>query len=259
MAEVNAQFNNFDLQDADFKTRIINDESSPSNDLQILNFALKHGAKTISNWAGTREITLSGTLVSDTQTNRDVLIDSFKQAMNASEQPLIIDFAGSTRQYTATVQQPVNMSSDFYHITSIPYELRFLCSDPFGYAPTGTTIAYAGIAVATYNPNPDFTGSAPQIPTATFTVNSETDLTVIKVTNSTTTGDSVSVTPAAEFAAGDILIVNFETYKVFLNGVETDYTGIFPPVDPDINDLQFDFTSTAHNVDIDLDYTARYL
>ena len=259
MAEVNATFNSFDLQDANFETRIINDESSPANDLQILNYTLKHGAKTISNWAGIREITLSGTLIADTQANRDTFIDNFKQAMNATEKALIIDFGGSTRQYIATVQQPINMSSDFYHITSIPYELKFLCADPFGYAPSATTILYAGVTAATYNPSPSFSGTAEQIPTITIEVNSETDLTVIEVKNNTTTGDGVTVTPGAEFTAGDILIVNFETYKCTLNGTEIDYTGIFPPVDPGSNDIQFDFTSTAHDVDISVEYTARYL
>ena len=62
-------------------------------------------------------------------------------------------------------------------------------------------------------------------------------------------------TPIVE---SDILIIDSETKTVTKNGVELDYTGVFPVFEPGTNSYYIDFTGVAV-VDIQVTLKKNYL
>jgi len=60
-------------------------------------------------------------------------------------------------------------------------------------------------------------------------------------------------------ASSDVVIVNAATMSFTKNGTEIDYSGVFPSLAVGANSFAITTTGTARNIDIDIDYTMRYL
>lgn len=251
-------FDGTNLQSAVYLPRYHQHDSTPNREGNYLEFAGKAGGKLLDPFYKDKTIKVIGKIVGTSQADLESKIDIMKELLSRKEKNLDITYAGSTRKYVATVNSPVKIERDAFHITHAPYEIDFFVPLGYGKATASTNISANGITASPHTQTDTYTGSRPPLPIITITINAENALTVIKIEN-TTTGDDITITPTGGYAAADILIINTETNTVTINGTEEDFTGIFPTFVVGSNSVVITCTSTTHNYDLDIDYTPLYL
>jgi len=112
----------------------------------------------------------------------------------------------------------LNFESEFLGMISVvEVYIDFICSDPFRYYKDETTDSN------TVNESPEsFTvendGDIETFPTITFTAGAGSDISVIRITNSTDGGKYFEYTPASNLTSGDVLVADSEEGTVELNG-----------------------------------------
>ena len=254
------KFNNYTLQDASFISQIIQHAQAPDRIVQVEQRARDDGGTVVNALYSQRVITVKGNLFAATRAALDAKIDEFKQyltGVNSIEGNLDIDFNGVTRRYIATVQK-LNIPEDFYNITYVPYEVEFLCSLPFGMdtasgivnLPGRTSSLSLAITVSgTYQSKPAFK----------VTVNSATLFNLFTIIN-TTRNETINVSQTGmSFQPGDVIVVDASVKRVYVNGSGLDYSGIFPQLNPGVNNLTINITATAVNYDFAVQNMAKYL
>lgn len=205
-----------------------------------------------------KTITVRGWLISNSEANLRTLRDAFMNNLKVDESNLDIGYGSGTIRYKASVQS-INMPEEFWHITQIPFEIEFL-AEPFGKATTTTTInlnSGGAITSSPYNENISITGTYNTKPVITITVNSETSMTIFRLSNSTT-GDWIQVAPSGGFST-DVLEIDCENETVKLNDSSIDFTGVFPAFQSGTNSLTLTITATAFNLNASVVYYPTYL
>jgi hypothetical protein len=226
------KFDNTEILNTTYIPRYVKHESAPERALEIMELAREDGAILISERYGTKTITLAGILTATTQALLEQAIDNFKLLFSGKEKNLDIDFAGGTRRYVATCQNHI-FDRDHFHLLFVPWSAEFIVMKGIGQDTTPTTAMSPGLItpLTTQADVPcTFYGSAKPKPTMTFTFFgtwSGLDTRGVEFKN-TDTGERIVFTNYAGFAHNDILIFNFDTKKVTLNGVEKTFYGMFP-------------------------------
>ena len=206
-------------------------------------------------------VTISGWLISDSAANLRTFVDNVKGYLRPQERNLDIEtYGGSGRyiRYANTVVQSFRIEEEFWQISQVPYTCDFLC-EPFGKATSTTSVnlnSGGAISASPYNENVSITGTYRAKPTITITVNSETDMTVLKWDN-TTTGDWLQV--SASFNNSDVLVIDCENETVKLNGTYQDFTGVFPNFLDGTNSLTLTITATVFSISASFSYYPTYL
>ena len=227
-------FNNYDLQDSDFRTKDIIYRSIPGRQINIEPYPRRDGFRFLDSYYSEKEITIDGTLTRDTEANLKISLDLMKESLNEEESNLEINDGGTTIQYICTVSN-ISIPEEHYHITHIPYQISFQCH-PFGKEtssiPDSKTITQASDSpyLNTFDP----TGSVGPLPVLTWTCSGAPTaaITQIKFEN-VTTSESITVGSLTLDTNGDYLEVDIENMTV--NAVqsggartEIDFTGVFP-------------------------------
>jgi len=252
-------YDSVSLQTTDYKIESVLDSLHSLPARSISSFPVARSNKSIitSSEYNARTITLVG-FIDDTTSEASLQgkVDTLKSiaAVGKMNKNLDIEYAGGTRRFLATVSdiQIKKDVSSLYRFT-----IQFLCSNPFGYATSQTSVSNAAVTTSPKSIVTVITGTAPPFDaTITIEVNTETDLTEIVVQN-TNNGDEFTITRA--FTAGDIIIAAFSSKTILVNGSEFDYVGIVPEFESGSNTWTVTSTSTAHDIDITLDYSPTYL
>jgi hypothetical protein len=104
----------------------------------------------------------------------------------------------------------------------------------------------------------DVTGTTQAQPIYTIIINSSTDLTKILIRNKTL-NRAIEIDTA--FPATGEVIVDTRSGKerILVEGTGFTPDGVFPYANVGENELEFEFVSTAHNVDINISYNRLYL
>ena len=262
MSIVNISYNSYDLQTTTNTSSIIMSRdivyrSLPQKNIILKQDTIRDSFDVVSVNYSQKIITVRGLLKSDSEANLRTLRDAFMSALNPNEKNLDIDYGSGTIRYKASVES-INVPEEFFHITTLPFEISFLC-EPFGKATSTTSVnlnSGNAISASPYNESPSITGTYKAKPTITITINSETDMTVLKWDN-VDTGDWIQVSTA--FSASDVLVINCEDETVKLNGTDQDFTGVFPNFDSGSNSLTLTVTATAFNLNASFFYYPTYL
>jgi len=255
MAGTTISFNSFSLQDTNYKTSEINHVSPPERVVDRLKLARAHGEAIVSDWYDTRKIIVSGSVLGSTASDLQSKLDAMLKALGEPEANLDIEYGAATRRYVATLER-ADIPKKSYNSKFVEFKLTFECSDPFGYATSASTLSEAAITTSPNTWSETISGSAPPLPVITITLNSATDVTIIRFKNSTT-DDEIIV--GATYITGDELEIDTANKTVKLNGTEIDYIGVFPSFDVGSNSLRLEVTATAFNADVDIVYTPTYL
>lgn len=251
-------FNSFSLQSANFLTRGIDRYGIPNRRVERFPLSFRDNSKVVTSFWDTKIIELVGTVVGSSETDLQSNISQAKANLAIPEAVLAIPYAGVTLNYQATC-----VSAEFprenFNVMHCPYTMVFEITDPpFGIDTVVNNHSNDAMTAASVSSTLSIGGEVPSRPVITLEVNSETDLTIIEFTQDDT-GDAITVEPSGGYSAGDIVIINTNTNTVTYNGNEIDYSGLFPEFIVGTNNYTLDFTSTAHNVDLDIDWQDYYL
>jgi len=253
----NVTFNSYLLQDTNWKTKIIHYKNLPERTIDLENIARSDGFKIVNIYHTQKTIEIEGMLVCSTNAALRTKIDEMKKFLKPKSKNLDIAYGGSTIRYVATVRE-IEMPDDFYHISSCPYRITFVCQ-PFGKATASVSSSYNNVTASTYTNSIVMTGSANPSPTLQFTVDSETTLTKIQFQNQTADGTTNSISVSQSFNAGNVLIIDCDAKTVKIGSTNSDFSGVFPEFQPSTNSITLTFTSTAHQVDTLVSYYPTYL
>lgn len=264
-------FNANSLQTFNRTTRVgiitdhIDNESSPDKDIPVFGLAHSNQSTIPNENTPSKQITVTGTIVSDTANNLSTLLNTFRGYFNGKNKNLDIGYGGSTRRYTATAKPPTITRSEDKKYAK--FSIVFICTIPFGTDTTSTlaldgSTGHAGNArtAATYSDTYTFLGSAPfQLPivTVTLTAVSATGAQQMFFGNSET-GQSVTITRSG-WTAGDVVIFDCVAKQVTVNGVPIDFTGAFPEFSPVSHTMIYGDSFTSRTMNENIAYAVRNL
>ena len=260
----NITFNGYDLQTATdtantILTRNILYRHIPDKVINIKQDTIRDGFDVLDVQYSQKMISLNGWLISDSSANLRTLKNTFHNKLRQTEKNLIINDGGININYICTLRS-LDVPEEHWNITQIPYNAEFLCK-PFGKLTSTTTINLnSGVNVTTspYNETISFTGSYCSKPVITFTLAGAliTNMTALKLTNNTTS-DWIEI--ARDFSISDVLVIDCEDETVEVNGVNVDFTGVFPVFEEGSNILSIIVTATSFSYTCSLVYYPTYL
>lgn len=252
-------FNSNSLQTANIITSDIDHYDPPEKEVAIYQVAHANRSKAAYSQYTKKKIVLSGTLVADTKTEFEQLIDSFKGFLTGSEKYLDIEHGGSTRRYLATVVGRPSIPRPGGLLYS-PFNVQFECSIPFGFDTTTTNLANVTGATASIN-NSTFTvgGTAEvQYPIIEITINSGTNMAdgTLSVSNNNN-GQVCEITRT--FLAGDVIRLDPYFGSVTVNDDEVDYSGAVPVFAKGSGGISISDTFNTRNIDYTVDQQRYWL
>lgn len=236
-------------------------ENIAEKNLNIKDDLIRDGFSYLDCRYSQRIIILKGWLISDTPTNLRTHIDTVKGYLRPNDQNLDIEtYGGSTvyRRYKCSCRG-LSVSEEHWMTTQKPYEAEFLCK-PFSTATSATTVNLNSGGAITTTPYAEvvaITGTYNPKPTITITIGVETNMTAVRITN-TTTLDWIEI--ARSFSAADVLIIDCDAETVKVGGVSVDFTGIFIGFIPGNNTISISTTDTGvFSITASITYYPTYL
>lgn len=251
----NVSLNNYNLDSTNnINVSLLDDDSLPTRDFTIQELARRDKAQIVSSQYTTKKITIEGKITGDNIDDLETNIDTFKKSISGSNIILAIQYASGVRNYSVTLNTLV-IPRESYHITYAPFTIELIAADPMGYGDSYTK-SWDGVHTSEYYCTFTANGSFKPEPVITITINTATNIGLIKIKNNTT-GDEIKV--SMNYHAGDSIVLSMITDSISVNGNIVDFSGKIPAFLTGKNALTATFTGDARNVDIDLTYQARYL
>jgi len=229
---------------------------TPTREVNNYSLAYENSSVTPSAFYTSKKINLRCVITRSTRDSFEQSLDTLRKYIDNREAVLRLPQSGAYRQYTATVSNIgiSNVSGGFGEI-----DIEFLCSDPFGYATSSTTLlSVSGLTSGNKSYPITLNGTAKQLLKFTLTVNSLTSGTAKTVTVSNPTAGT-TVTIIRDWAAADVLVVDPITKVVTVAGAPVEFTGNLSEWSPGAGFINYTDNFTARNVDISVIYTERYL
>lgn len=255
MADFQVLFDNFDLNSigyVEFVRRFPNVEAS--YELVTHDLIRRAGAVLTSVKHGQKVITLKGHIIAPTRIAYEEALDELKFRTSSIQRNLVLNQAGTNRVYVATKE---SITEEHLEAGKSNIELAFRCADPYGRSETlensSEVVTTTPGALAVY-----FSGTAEVLPVFTITFNSLTGGTTkyVGIGNSTT-GQQVQVTRT--WTAGDVLRIDTDLKRIYVNGVLSDYSGVFPVFAPYSETSYYYDNLTTRNVTVEVSYAKQYL
>lgn len=251
-------FDGNSLQTANIITGDIDHHGGPTKSMPM--YAVAHGNRSAIPWVGypAKQITITGTLKSDSVADMDALIDTFKGYFTGVNANLDIGYNGGTRRYIATAQSPdVKRPGGLTHAT---FTVVFDCTYPFGQDINPTTaFNVSSRTLGIYADAITLNGSAPYqycLITITYgTITGGTAASVVIGNNA----NNQQITITRNWATNDVLQIDVLNKTVSVNGTQVDYTGAFPEFPKGANYLGYTDTLTTRSFTELVTYYARWL
>jgi hypothetical protein len=205
------------------------------------------------------EIILEGYLKAASKSAMATLIDSLCLTLSTQEGNLdIVEDDGTVKRFAATCVNYADQFAGraFYHLTIVPFTLRFTCKVPFGKA-RGYTSYYTGLTTSG-NQSVVNGGTYKSKPVFILNFSAASGVTAVEIEN-TTTGESITYTDPVAIAAGDILEFDAEMIRVRKNGVEADYGGTFPKLETGVNVIAVTVTGTSFQAGLTTKFRTTYI
>ncbi len=240
-------FAGLSLQSTNWLTKDIIYRNIPNKQITTEQLGRRDGFRVVNTYYSQKEIEVNGVVADSSESALRATIDTMKEYLNKDEQNLDIDDGGTTIRYSATLSE-FSVPEEFYHITEVPFSLRFLCQ-PFGKTTTAVTSSASVTSTASSgafnplgsaNPYPQLKWQATGTPTH--------PITKIIFTNSTT-NNSITISSLVIDAKNDYVIVdtNAMTVKSSYDGaaeVSIDFDGVFPSFNTNTNSYTVSVTTT---------------
>lgn len=219
--------------------------------------ARQDGIKIFNKEYGSKNITLEGYITASDRNGYLVARDTLIKYTLPREKILQLPMDGTPLEYTATCQNIMFSDSEGGYAR---FSIEFLCSDPFGYDRDVRVLLDAVSNTATPY---EFTfaesiGGTYKTP-AVFTIqfNALTGGTSKVVQLKSEAGESIYITRT--WTTGDHLEIDMKYKTVKVNGILTDYTGVFWFLRVDESHVTYIDTLTTRTVSMTATYKRRSL
>ena len=272
MARRNITYNGYDLHDSGITIFGINGFENSMRQVNLQGFVARDGGAVTSTQFTPKQIDFIGYLKADSGPSLDNMMDSLKKNLhNVTEKDLVIDYIDGTRRYVATCQDIVP-NRENWTIDYMEFTLTFICSNPpFGkdtgsstIYDTGLTNTYASTTTGEHTGSVSHNGTIPPFDVIRFEfvaidgfkklnfqlTNSDGFVTNTRIDSSDTGG---------KLQDGDVIEINIENGKVFLNGSEILFSGGLPKFTLEGNSYLISLAATSYNVDVRFRYNALWL
>jgi len=254
-------FSAFSLQDNNYITTGIENRTWPSRELKTSKIARKPGSKFVAEEFNERRVRLTGYVIGSSSSDLKDKIDTLYATLQKKSQILQIE---SGRYYTASVASTV-VGDPLYSQDYVPFELEFLCADPFAYGTplTAQMTVTSGTIIQTFTTV--ISGSYYAEPSLVYTTPSATG-------NTTTSGVRILHSQTGEWADWDgtgtsdiyldyssSITFDYKNYKILQGTNQVNHTGTFAAWDPGNNEFTVTFNGNTVGGVLEISYTPRYL
>jgi len=235
-------FNGFWLQNANIISSFKNDDNLPDISLNTSENPIIDGGVVLNRKYPQQNIVVEGKLNANSAEELLELMDNFKFFTSKVEGYLDIKKEDwNYRRVKATCVKSELFDKKHYNIDHVPFKIEFKTVEPFFYL---REMKYLNEFILTSNITYDipYLGTAPSFPIMylLFTTASATnEIEIIKWNDTITINETIN--------AGDIVVINWETKTVQINGIDVDYDWTF-----------FDITKGANIMDINVNWTFSY-
>lgn len=171
-------------------------------------------------------------------------IDGLKNTLAPANKILDID----GRQYRVTWTGTLDIPRRPGTIKNAPYKYSFLCCDPYAYDASYSIGNWNAITATTHSVVIGPGGSKNPLMIVTYTLATAGNVSGIELKN-LNNQQRIKHDNVSAYANGDIVIFDCEQKKVFKNGTEVDYSGVFPEWDVGNNTMYTSFISSALQLD----------
>lgn len=201
-----------------------------------------------------RKVHVIGALQRDGKSGLEQGIRDLQALLQGRNKLLVFNQAGTQTEYTATMSNlAVTERAGGYG----EIDIEFICSDPYGYNVTSTTVATVTAHTTNTKIMPyTWSGNVAQLPVITITINSVSlpSSTGTITINNSNAGQTMSID--AIFAAAGSLVINCKTKSVTYNSAAVDFTGPIPEWTGS-EEIKYSDNFTARNIDISVTYQQR--
>ncbi len=250
------RFESLGLQNAQIKLNTPIYDRSPSRLFETERRPNRHGRLVLSDYWDVNDIVLRGTLITDSQTELDALIDTMKKTLKIQGGYLDIQRGdGSRRRFKTTCREMDFQRTENFHIAWCPLELRFQCLTPFG-TDTGYTSNFHSVSGLTFSESQTNSGTAEASPQFILIVTSASGVTKINVKNDTT-GQEIELTTSV--SDGDVIVIDSEALTARKNSTALDFDGDFPTFEVGVNSYSITVTGTAISYALTIAHLNSYL
>lgn len=254
-------FAGFSLQDENFITERITFKGYADRELVSGKIARREGINLMNTEFGAKEIQIEGRVIASTASELQSLLDNLKKNLTTQEGDLIIETA---RTFKATVRD-VSIPDEHYNQTTVPFEITFLCSNPFSEGTQLSAVTPVISGTFTFSGLVNISGSLFARPSITYTPPSDTGETLIVRIDilHTSTGQAITVSglgsPNSLLYQNEV-IVNFDEFTALDGTTERNTGGSFPKWEPGNNNYTFTVSGRAFpGGQIAFTYKPRYL
>lgn len=254
-------FNSYDLQTSNIITEKIFHTSSPDNDLSSEQSMRRDGSFLMSNYWTRKVIIATGHIIGSSVSDLDSRIDTLKKNLVGENLALDIGYNGGTRRYRATVRD-VKIEREHFNTYWCPFSIEFVCTDAFGKDTSSVTVTQDGNTTTPFSKVFTVDGSFGPRPLINFLFVEGTAATSLTVRNRDSDGvivEGAELTVSQNFTDGAGLAIDCENMTVVLDGVDSDFSGVFPVFQSGYNRIQVEIVGTPFEVDMDITYTNLYL
>lgn len=255
--EDSVSFENVSLNDGTSVVLTQPPKKGPARDLLGGDIPRSDGRYRTGDFYRATAIILEGYLKAASKSAMATLIDTLLPTLATEDGYLdITEDNGVVKRYAATWANPDEFLSERerYHLTIVPFTLKFVCWEPFAaardYTPFFTALTGNG------NQSVLNGGTAKAKPSFVLIFSAASSVTGVTIANETT-GESITVTQS--IAANDVLTIDGENYRVWLNDELQDYSGTFPELQVGTNVLSATVSGASFAAGWTTKFKKRYL
>lgn len=247
--------NNYDLDtDNNITVTVVEHDQIPIQELSIQELARRDRALIVGSQFTPKKIRIEGRITGDNIDDLEEKIDIFKTSISSSNMAFQIQYASGTRTYYVELAS-LTISRQSYHVNYVPFTMELVAADPAGYG-SSYSRPWTNIYTSVYDCTLTAEGSWYPEPVITISVVAETNVGQIKFRNDTT-GTECKID--MDFSAGDEIIISCITSAITVNGNQVNFSGAIPKFEDGVNRLTATFTGDARDVDMTINYQAKYL
>lgn len=256
-------FNGFSLQDSNFITERIVHKGYASREVIRGKVNRREGIKLLATEFGEKEIRISGVIIAASPSDLQTKLDDMKKNLTVEEGNLIIE---QGRTYLATVES-VAVPDEHYNQTRAPFDITFVCSNPFAEGDLLTVTQPVLSGIFTFSGLVNISGTLFARPTIVYTPPSQVGSTYIRSIDlyHVPTGQTVTVSGFGSGALTGLgyqnsVTINLDNFTSLEGTSSINNTGAFPRFDPGNNNYTLTVSGRAFpGGSVTLSYKPRYL
>ena len=225
----------------------------PNRDIKINKVARRDLSIITSSEYTQKQITVFLDVCSGSRGDTEDTLTFLKALLQPQNAILKVSQGGVEVEYTATMNEfNIEWNGIQAYVT-----IQFIASDPIGRESDVKTLATLNaIITATASLSMTVEGSATAYPVISLTLNSVTGGTAKDITiGNGLTNQGITIT--RNWTSGDVLIIDSFNSEATVNGVLTDFTGIFPQFAAGSQQITYTDNLTTRNADLSATYQPR--